>query len=96
MGEYVKGNQTLLSTAQWQDKKQWAQPQTQEILSEHKKTVFDCEGSQTLEQVALRGCGLLTLGDIKNLAGHGPGQLSLGEPCLRREVGLDLKESLPN
>lgn len=81
MGEYVKGNQTLLSTAQWQDKKQWAQPQTQVILFVHKKIVFDCEGSQTLEQVALRVCGLLTLGDIKNLSGHGSGQLALGDPA---------------
>lgn len=33
-----------------------------------------CKGDQTWEQVAQRGCGVSDLGDIQNLAGHGPEQ----------------------
>lgn len=35
-----------------------------------KSILFLCEGSQTLAQVAERGCGASTLGDTKNLTGH--------------------------
>lgn len=33
--------------------------------SKRKENLFLCEGGQTLEQVAMRGCGIFSLGDIK-------------------------------
>jgi len=35
-----KQSQALFSGAQWQGKRQWAQNETQQILSEHKQTLF--------------------------------------------------------
>jgi len=32
-----------------------------------------CEGHQTLDQVALRGCEVSVCGDLQNPTGHGPG-----------------------
>ncbi|KAK4815684.1 hypothetical protein QYF61_005430 [Mycteria americana] len=36
-------------------------------------TLFYCEGSQTLAQVAQRHCGVLIRGDTQNLTGHSSG-----------------------
>lgn len=47
----------------------------------NRKSIFFCKGDQTLEQVAQRGCGVSDLGDIKNLAEHGPEQ---PDPVLSR------------
>lgn len=39
----------------------------QEILFKHKKNHFYCEGSQTLEQVAHRDCGISVFRDMQNV-----------------------------
>ncbi|KAK4811097.1 hypothetical protein QYF61_016383 [Mycteria americana] len=50
-------------------------------LNIRKKTpLFYCEGGQTLEQVAQRGCGVSVLGDIKNPTGCGPEEPALVDP----------------
>jgi len=73
-------SQALLSGAQCQDKRQWAQPETQEVPSEHQKTVLNCEGQGALAQVAQGGCGVSVVGDTQKLPRHSPGQLALGLP----------------
>jgi len=66
--------------------------QQQEILSEHKKTLFYCEGGQILIQLTQRGSGVSVCGDIQKLNRHSPRQLIL----LERGIVLDdLKRSLP-
>ena len=52
-----------------------------EIPLKHNKPLFYCEGGQTLEEVAWRGCGVSILGDIQNPSGHGPGQPALAAPA---------------
>jgi len=52
-----------------------------EILSEHKQTLFYCEGDQTPQQVAQRGCGVSVCGAIQSLTGHGLVQPALGGPA---------------
>ena len=52
-----------------------------EIHLKHKKKNLYCESGQTLSQVAHRGCGGSTLGDIQNPTGHGPGQPALADPA---------------
>lgn len=71
------------------DKRQWIYTKAHGIPSEHKNTLFNCEGDQTQEQVAQRCCG-----DIKN-----PVDMVLSNSCsyicLGREAGLGhLKTSL--
>lgn len=39
------------------DRRWWAQTETQEIRSEHKKMLFYCASGQTRVQVARGGCG---------------------------------------
>jgi len=45
-----------------------------------RKHFFYCEGGQTPEHVAQRGCGVSVCIDIQNLTGHGPGQAALAGP----------------
>ena len=52
-----------------------------------------CEGSQTVEQVAQRGCGLSIFGDTQNLTGHGPGQPAVADPALSRGLALTISPS---
>jgi len=52
----------------------------QEIPFEHKKTCLYCEGGQTVEEVAQKGCGISVFGDTQHPAGHGPGQSALCDP----------------
>lgn len=47
MQRWVK-SQALFSVAQWQDKKQWVENKTEEVLSEHQE--FYCENDLALEQ----------------------------------------------
>ena len=82
-----EGGARLFSVVPGEDKKQWAQVETQEIPFKHKKTLFYCDGDQTLEQITQRGCGVFILGDIQNPAGHSPEQPALADPVLSR--GLD-------
>lgn len=62
---------------------------THDILSEHKKKHFHCEGDQTLEGIACRHCEVSVCGDIKNLMEHGPGQPAVGSPVWAGEDGLE-------
>ena len=48
--------------------------------SKHQETLFHCKGDQALAQVAERGCGISTLGDIQKLSGHSAGQPALDDP----------------
>lgn len=49
-----------------------------------------CEGGQTLEQVAERGCGVSDLADIQNMSGHE--QPYLADPT-QSGAGLDSMSS---
>ena len=79
--------QTLFSGAQRQDKGQWAQTEAQEVPSEYKEELLSSESDGALEQVALRGCGVSSCGDIQNSPGQGPVQPAVGGPSLAG--GLD-------
>lgn len=46
----------LLHGAYWQDKRQWTQTERYKIPSEHKRTLFYCEGDQTLTQADQKSC----------------------------------------
>lgn len=41
----AKDNQALFIGVQWQNQRQWAQPETQGIPSEHQETLFYCKGN---------------------------------------------------
>lgn len=58
----------------------------QEIPLKHEKTFFYCEGSQTLQQVAQRACGVSVLGDIENVTGHSPDQTTSVGATVGREL----------
>ena len=44
--EGAKKSQAFFTGAQWQDQRQWAQPETQEIPSKHQETLIHSEGDQ--------------------------------------------------
>ncbi|KAK4829773.1 hypothetical protein QYF61_006572 [Mycteria americana] len=48
--------------------RQWAQPETQEVPSEHQETLFYCEGDRALAQVAQKSGGVSILGGIQRLS----------------------------
>ena len=73
--------QALFSSAQWQDKGQWAQTEAQEVPAEHEEELLSSEGDGALEQVAQRGCGVSFSGVIEDLPGRGPVQPALGDPA---------------
>jgi len=79
--------QTLFSSAQRQDKGQWAQTETQEVLSEHEEEFLPSEDEGALEQAAQRGCGVSFSGDTQDPPGQGPLQPTVGDPALAG--GLD-------
>ena len=80
----------------WQDKRQWTQSKTNEILSKCKKKTYYCQSSQTLEQTVLRGWGVSILGAIQNLTGHSAWATCSRWPFSEQRVGLyDLQNSLP-
>ena len=69
----------------WVEKtERWAHT---EILLKLKRTLFLREGGQTLAQVAQRSCGVSTLGETQNLAGHSPGQPAPGDLALSGRWG---------
>jgi len=74
--------QTLFSSAQQQDKGQWAQTEAQEVPSEHEEELLPSEGDGALEQGAQGGCGFSFSGDIQDLPGQGPVQPAVGDPAL--------------
>ena len=73
--------QALFSNAQWQDKRQWAQTEAQEVPSEHEEELLPSEGDGALEQVAQGGGGVYFPGDIQDLPGQGPVQPAVGDPA---------------
>ena len=68
--------QALFSSAQRQDKGQWAQSEAHEVPSEHKEELLHSEGDG-----ALGGCGVSFSGDIQDLPGQGPVQPAVGDPA---------------
>jgi len=79
--------QALFSGAQWQDKRQRAQTEAQEVPSEHEEGLLLSEGDGALEEAAQGGCGVCFSGDIQDPPGQGPVQLAVGDPALAG--GLD-------
>lgn len=56
------------------------------VSFKHKRKLFYCKGSQTLEEVAQRGGRVSLLGYTQNPTGHGPKQPAVAEPVLRGVV----------
>jgi len=73
--------QTLFSSAQRQDKGQWAQTEAEEIPSEDEEELFPSEGDGALEQAAQGCCGVSFSGDIQDPPGQGPLQPAVGDPA---------------
>jgi len=73
--------QALFSSAQRQDKGQWAQTEAQEVLSEHEEELLPSEVDGALEQAAQGGCGVSFSGDIQDPPGQVPLQPAVGDPA---------------
>ena len=71
--------QTLLSSAQRQDKGQRAQTEAEEVPSEHEEELLPSEGDGAL--AAQGGCGVSFSGDIQDPPGRGPVQPAVGDPA---------------
>ena len=78
--------QTLFSSAQRQDKGQWAQTEAQEVPSEHEEELLPSEGDGAVEQAAQGGCGFSFSGEIQDPSGQGPVQPAVGDPALAGEL----------
>jgi len=99
--KYLQGgcrgrSQALLSDAQWQDQKQWAHTETQEVPSERQGTRCHCEGDWALAQVSQGHGAPSILGE--NSAAIWEWSWATGStwPCLSRVVGADdLQRSVP-
>jgi len=79
--EQRSGYQALLSGAQSQYQRQWAEIKTRETSSECKENFFYHEDDQMVEQVAQRSFAVSVFGATQNLSEHSPGQPSLGVPA---------------
>ena len=73
--------QALFSSAQRQDKGQWAQTEAQEVLFESEEELLPSEGDGALEQAAQGGCGVSYSGDIQDPPGQDPVQPTVGDPA---------------
>jgi len=73
--------QALFSSAQRQDKGQWAKTEAQEVPSESEEELLASEGDGALEQAAQGGCGVSFSGDIQDPPGQGPVQPAVGDPA---------------
>jgi len=71
----------LFSSAQRQDKGQWAQTEAEEVPAEHEEELLPSEGDGALEQAAQGGCGASFSGDIQDSPGQGPLQPTVGNPA---------------
>jgi len=78
--------QALFSSAQRQDKGQWAQTEAEEVPSEHEEELPHSEGDGAVEQAAQGGCGVSFSGDIQDPPGRGPVQPTLGNPASAGEL----------
>lgn len=74
--------------AWWKDKRQWTQAGPKEILARYNlKKKKSHESGQTLEHIAQRGCGGVSiLRKIQNPPGHGPEQPPPAEHALTRRL----------
>jgi len=79
--------QIPLSTAQQQDKRQWAQTGIQEILFKPDSRCFIVKVTEHWNRLP-REVVVSTHGDIQNSTGQGPRQLALDDPLLSRGLGL--------
>jgi len=64
-----------------QNKKQWAQTGTQEVLPEHQKTLFFCAIERALARAPREVVEISLWGDLQKLHRHGPGQLTMVGPA---------------
>jgi len=69
------------SSAQLQDKGQWAQTEAEEVPAEPEEELLPSEGDGALAQAAQEGCGVSFSGDIPDPSGQGPVQPALGDPA---------------
>lgn len=65
----------LSSAAHGQEKRPWAQSETQEAPFEHQQRLLICEGEQALAVFAERDSGIFIHREIRKPSGHGSGQL---------------------
>lgn len=79
--KYVKDNgwdQVLSCDAQWQNKRQQAQSETQEVPSQHESEILYFERGRAWEQAVRGDCGTPSL---EKLPQHGPGHHALSVPA---------------
>ena len=74
----TRWRQAFFSGAQWQDQRQSAQSETQEVPSEYDEALFHCDSYWELVHVAQWGCGVSLIWDIQKPS---PGKLALGGPA---------------
>lgn len=90
MHKYLKIFEPLQALFSGAQKKQRAEAENHEIHFECKKTLFCCQGGQTLVQVVQRGCGvLIKLRGIQNMTGNGLGQIVLLDLISSQEAELN-------
>lgn len=96
-GKVKRGwRQSVFSGVQCQDKRQWEQIESQEVLSEHQETLFYCERDEASAPVVQKICRVSIPRDSWKMSEHGPEQLALGGRAWAGEVEQnDLHQSLP-
>lgn len=78
-----KTDQTLLDSAQWAERGQWAPTEIGEIPFKHLKKLLHSDSDHNLEKVAQRDYGVSVSGDLQTPIGHSPQQPFLAVPALR-------------
>jgi len=73
--------QALFSSAQRQDKGQWAQTKAQKVPSVHEEELLPSEGDGALDQFAQGGGGVSFSADIQDPSGQGPLRPAVGDPA---------------